>query len=79
MPWPCVLAGEVKASRPGGCLAIGDEEPTPDPRTTATVCHGLFHEHLDRGDEGEVFKSNAKRAAIQAWAHPSPAGHYRPN
>jgi hypothetical protein len=78
MPWPCVLTGEAKASRLGGRLATGDEDPTPEPCAAAAGSTGRFLEHLVC-DAGKVFNLNTKRAADQAWDHPSPTGHNRPN
>jgi hypothetical protein len=46
MPWLHGLSGEVKASRPGGRLTTGDEDPTPAPRISAAGNGGLSIKHL---------------------------------
>jgi hypothetical protein len=46
LPWSRVLTGEAKASRPGGRLATGDEDPTPEPRIATAGNAGLSLEHL---------------------------------
>jgi hypothetical protein len=46
LPWPRVLTGEAKASRPGGRLETGDEDPTLEPRIVAAWNARHFLEHL---------------------------------
>jgi hypothetical protein len=46
LPWSRVLTGGAKASRPGGRLATGDEDPTLEPRVAAAGNAELSHEHL---------------------------------
>jgi hypothetical protein len=44
--WSHVLTSEAKASRSGGHLATGDEDPTPVLRVATAGNAGLSREHL---------------------------------
>jgi hypothetical protein len=46
VPWSRVLTSKAKASRSGGHLATGDEDPTLAPRVAAAGNARLFREHL---------------------------------